>query len=126
MGDQRGLSRAFLNVLDNAAKWSPENGTVTMTMQQIDDDRVEITVDDEGPGIPADERELVFERFYRSVESRAMPGSGLGLAIVKQVMESHGGSVRAEESPRGGTRMVLELPGGPQITSNNNEAMRIS
>lgn len=126
MGDQRGLSRAFLNVLDNAAKWSPENGTVTMTMQQIDDDRVEITVDDEGPGIPADERELVFERFYRSVESRAMPGSGLGLAIVKQVMESHGGSVRVEESPRGGTRMVLELPGGPQITSNNNEAMRIS
>ena len=126
MGDQRGLSRAFLNVLDNAAKWGPENGTVTMTMQQIDDDRVEITVDDEGPGIPADERELVFERFYRSVESRAMPGSGLGLAIVKQVMESHGGSVRAEESPRGGTRMVLELPGGPQITSNNNEAMRIS
>ena len=97
-----------------------------MTMQQIDDDRVEITVDDEGPGIPADERELVFERFYRSVESRAMPGSGLGLAIVKQVMASHGGSVRAEESPRGGTRMVLELPGGPQITSNNNEAMRIS
>lgn len=115
MGDHRGLSRAFLNVLDNAAKWSPEGGTVRMRMQPIERNRIAITVDDEGPGIPLEERELVFERFYRSVESRSMPGSGLGLAIVKQVMESHGGSVRAERSPYGGTRIVMELPGGPEI-----------
>ena len=121
MGDQRGLSRAFLNVLDNAAKWSPQGGTVTMVMQQVDDELVEVTVDDEGPGIPPEERELVFERFYRAVESRAMPGSGLGLAIVKQVMESHGGSVRAEASPSGGTRMVLELPGGPRLHADSDQ-----
>lgn len=115
MGDQRGLSRAFLNILDNAAKWSPPGGTVRMRMRQISRNRVSITVHDEGPGIPEKERELVFERFYRSVESRSMPGSGLGLAIVKQVMESHGGSVRAVRSPYGGACMVMELPGGPEL-----------
>lgn len=92
-----------------------------MVMQQVDDELVEVTVDDEGPGIPPEERELVFERFYRAVESRAMPGSGLGLAIVKQVMESHGGSVRAEASPSGGTRIVLELPGGPRLHADSDQ-----
>ena len=121
MGDQRGLSRAFLNVLDNAAKWSPPGGTVRMVMRQVEGELVEVTVDDEGPGIPPEERELVFERFYRAVESRAMPGSGLGLAIVKQVMESHGGTVQALASPSGGTRMVLRLPGGPQLSSDQNQ-----
>ncbi len=115
MGDHRGLSRAFLNILDNAAKWSPQGGTVRMQMRQIARNRVSISVHDEGPGIPEKDRELVFERFYRSVESRSMPGSGLGLAIVKQVMESHGGSVRAIRSPYGGACMVLELPGGPDL-----------
>jgi two-component system sensor histidine kinase MprB len=71
----------------------------------------QLTVDDEGPGIAEQDRAQVFDRFYRSEESRSMPGSGLGLSIVRQVAERHAGAVRADEGPGGGTRMVLQLPG---------------
>ena len=94
------------NLLDNAAKWSPPGGTVTVALH----DGV-VTVDDEGPGIAEADLPHVFERFYRSDESRAMPGSGLGLSIVRQVAERHAGTVEAGRSPAGGTRLTLRLPG---------------
>ena len=72
-----------------------------------------VTVDDEGTGIAEADLPHVFERFYRSAESRAMPGSGLGLSIVAQVAERHAGSVEAGRSPSGGTRMTFALPGAP-------------
>jgi two-component system sensor histidine kinase MprB len=71
----------------------------------------EVVVDDEGTGISDADLPHVFERFYRSADSRSMPGSGLGLAIVAQVTERHAGSVEAGRSPSGGTRMTLRLPG---------------
>ncbi len=61
-----------------------------------------VTVSDAGPGIPADEKERVFDRFYRSTTTRDTPGSGLGLAIVKQIVEDHGGTVFVDDSPLGG------------------------
>jgi two-component system sensor histidine kinase MprB len=73
--------------------------------------RGEVTVDDEGPGIPDADLPHVFERFYRSTESRSMPGSGLGLSIVAQVAERHAGVVTASRSPYGGARLALWLPG---------------
>jgi two-component system sensor histidine kinase MprB len=103
--EEHAVERALTNLLDNAAKWSPDGGTVTMRIA----DGV-LTVDDEGPGIPADDLPHVFDRFYRASESRGMPGSGLGLSIVRQVAERHGGSVDAEPSPAGGARMSLRLP----------------
>lgn len=116
-GDAAGLSRAVLNLLDNAAKWSPSGGVVRLNMRQIDATHMEMVVSDEGPGIPADQRELVFERFYRSDTARAMPGSGLGLAIVKQVVLKHGGAITIGETHPGatppGTSFRLVLPGGP-------------
>ncbi len=70
-----------------------------------------------GPGIPPQERDLVFERFYRSTSARAMPGSGLGLAIVKQVVLKHGGALRVEDTVPGGqppgTSIFVLLPGRP-------------
>ena len=81
----------MLNVLDNAAKWSPPGGRVGVRLTQVDPVHAELVVSDQGPGIPPQERRLVFERFYRSTSARAMPGSGLGLAIVKQVVLKHGG-----------------------------------
>ena len=76
---------------------------------------------DHGPGIPAHERELVFERFFRSTTARAMPGSGLGLAIVKQVVLKHGGALRVEETVPGGeppgTSIYVLLPGRPMTRS---------
>ena len=105
-GDAAALERAMTNLLDNAAKWSPQDGEVTIRLS----DGV-LVVDDEGPGIAADDLPHVFDRFWRSEESRAMPGSGLGLAIVAQVVERHAGTVTAGEAPTGGTRLELRLPG---------------
>ncbi len=105
-GDSAALERALTNLLDNAAKWSPPSGTVTVALHSG-----AITVDDEGPGIAEADLPHIFERFYRSDVSRAMPGSGLGLSIVAQVAERHAGTVEAGHSPSGGTRMTLLLPG---------------
>jgi two-component system sensor histidine kinase MprB len=105
-GDASALERALTNLLDNAAKWSPPAGTVRASLRGG-----VVTVDDEGPGIAETDLPHVFERFYRSPESRAMPGSGLGLSIVAQVAQRHAGAVEAGRSPSGGTRMTFRLPG---------------
>lgn len=110
-GHEAGLERAILNVLDNAAKWSPAGERVFVTMREIDRGLLELVVDDAGPGIPLAERELVFERFYRTTAARSMPGSGLGLAIVKQVVARHGGTIAVEDSGRGGTLIRIVMPG---------------
>ncbi len=106
VGESAALERAVINLLDNAAKYSPRGGTIRVTLH----DGV-LTVDDEGPGIDPADRARVFDRFWRAEESRTMPGSGLGLSIVRQVAERHAGSVAAEEAPGGGARLVLRLPG---------------
>jgi two-component system sensor histidine kinase MprB len=110
-GDAAGLERAVLNICDNAAKWSPAGGTVTVRMAPVSDSVVQLTVADQGPGIPEADRALVFERFYRSSEARAMPGSGLGLAIVRQVVTRHGGTVEIADADGGGTEFRVTLPG---------------
>jgi two-component system sensor histidine kinase MprB len=107
-GEAGAIERALTNLLDNAAKWSPPSGTVTVSLAGG-----VVTIDDEGPGIDEADLPHVFERFYRATESRTMPGSGLGLAIVAQVAERHSGTVTAGRSPSGGTRMMLALPGAP-------------
>jgi two-component system sensor histidine kinase MprB len=116
-GDSAGLARAVLNLLDNAAKWSPVGGRVGVRLTQVDPLHAELVVSDSGPGIPPQERPLVFERFYRSTAARAMQGSGLGLAIVKQVVLKHGGTLRVEDTVAGGqppgTSIHVVLPGRP-------------
>jgi two-component system sensor histidine kinase MprB len=118
-GDSGGLARAVINLLDNAAKWSPPGGTVTVRMAQVAPDRAELVVSDHGPGISPQERQLVFERFFRSTSARAMPGSGLGLAIVKQVVVRHGGTIWVQETVPGGkppgTAIHVVLPGRPIV-----------
>ena len=124
-GDAAGLGRAVLNLLDNAAKWSPPGAGVVVRLQPIDAMAAELVVSDYGPGIPPAERELVFERFFRSTTARAMPGSGLGLAIVKQVVLKHGGTLRVEETVPGGdppgTSMHVVLPGRPSTNVPRGE-----
>ncbi|SDS84197.1 HAMP domain-containing sensor histidine kinase [Jiangella sp. DSM 45060] len=104
-GDATQLGRAATNLLDNAAKFSPPHGTVTVTLH----DGV-LDVCDEGPGIADEDLPRVFDRFYRSSEARGLPGSGLGLAIVKAAAERHGGSVEAGRAPSGGARLTMRLP----------------
>jgi two-component system sensor histidine kinase MprB len=99
------LERALANIVDNAVKWSPEGGTIEVTVAAG-----EVVVRDQGPGIDPRDLPQIFDRFYRSDDARGLPGSGLGLAIVRQVADSHGGSVVAERAPGGGTRIRLRLP----------------
>jgi two-component system, OmpR family, sensor histidine kinase MprB len=106
VGEPPSLERAVTNLLDNAAKWSPPGGVVRVEL-----DHGRLLVDDHGPGIAPDDLPHVFERFYRSEESRSMPGSGLGLSIVRQVAERHSGTVYAGSAPGGGARLALTLPG---------------
>jgi two-component system sensor histidine kinase MprB len=104
VGVPANLERAIGNLLDNAAKWSPEGAEVDVRLTDG-----ELTVRDRGPGIADTDLPHVFERFYRATSARGMPGSGLGLAIVRQVAEAHGGTVTAEAAPGGGTLMRLRL-----------------
>ncbi|MGH4023928.1 MAG: ATP-binding protein [Pseudonocardiaceae bacterium] len=113
LGDANALERAVLNLLDNAAKWSPAGATVTVRLAPTGQGTTALQVADAGPGIAESDLPYVFERFYRSPTARTQPGSGLGLAIVAQVATRHGGSIRAGRSEMGGTLMTLELPGRP-------------
>jgi two-component system sensor histidine kinase MprB len=104
-GAQQRIDRAVINLLDNAAKWSPDGGTVEIVVGDGS-----VTVRDHGPGIPPDDLPHIFDRFYRSAQARGMPGSGLGLAMVRQVAETHGGSVMAENAVDGGAILRLSFP----------------
>lgn len=110
-GDSTALERAVLNLLDNAAKWSPPHGIVRVQMRQLDEWSIVLEVADSGPGIAERDLPHVFDRFYRADTSRTMPGSGLGLAIVRQVAVRHGGAVWAGRAPEGGAHLVMRLPG---------------
>jgi two-component system, OmpR family, sensor histidine kinase MprB len=99
------LERAVWNLLENAGKWNNGSGPVEVRLQNGD-----LTVRDHGPGIAAEDRDRVFDRFYRATAARSLPGSGLGLAIVREVAEAHGGHVSAEEADGGGALLRLSLP----------------
>lgn len=100
--------RCITNLVGNAMRYA-DNVTIH---SHRDDDAIEILIDDDGPGIPPEEREQVFQPFYRLDSSRNLEtgGTGLGLTIAKDVIRSHGGELRLEESPAGGVRARLRLP----------------
>lgn len=114
VGDANALERATLNLLDNAAKWSPPGGTVRVTLRHgVAPERpgtAVLEVADAGPGIADEELDLVFDRFYRALDSRTMSGSGLGLSIVAQVAGRHRGGVSASRAPEGGALLRFWIP----------------
>jgi two-component system, OmpR family, sensor histidine kinase MprB len=101
------LERAVGNLLDNAAKWSPDGTPIDVVL-----DGTAVTVRDRGPGIDDVDLPHVFDRFYRAPSARSMPGSGLGLAIVEQSIEANGGTVFARNHPDGGAEVGFVLPAG--------------
>ena len=104
------LERMVVNVLDNAAKWSPAGGVVHAGLSADGPHWCELTVTDEGPGIAAEDLPHVFDRFYRAPAARARPGSGLGLAIVAQTATHHGGTATAGPRTPTGTVVTIRLP----------------
>lgn len=112
-GDPTALERAVVNLLDNAVKFSPEDGSVEVALSGAPGPGGPgvLRVRDHGPGVPEDELPYVFDRFWRSPSARSMPGSGLGLSIVARTVQQSGGDVRLCPAEGGGTEAVLRLPG---------------
>ncbi len=107
-GEGSRIARAVANLLDNAAKWSPANGTVEVVLREG-----MLSVRDHGPGFNEVDLPYVFDRFHRAREARGRPGSGLGLAIARQAAEAHGGLVSAGNAPGGGALMRIAF--GPAL-----------
>jgi two-component system phosphate regulon sensor histidine kinase PhoR len=118
IGDEDRLVQVLTNLLDNAVKYTPDGGTITVRLQALEPasgaevGSVEISVADTGIGIPERDRPRVFERFYRvdKARSRELGGTGLGLAIVKHIVEQHDGQVWVEGNQPTGSRFVVRLP----------------
>jgi len=107
-GQQDELIRLFVNLLDNAIKYTP-SGTIEVRATK-EDGLLRIDVEDTGIGIPAEDLQHVFERFYRVGPSRSTEGSGLGLALAQQIVEAYGGTISTESQERNGTTMTVLLP----------------
>jgi two-component system phosphate regulon sensor histidine kinase PhoR len=112
-GDRRRLGQILRNLLDNAVKFSPDDGVVRLSAGR-ENGRAYFAVADEGPGIPRGEQDRIFQRFYQVDRSRSKvrPGSGLGLAIVKHLVQLHGGEVTVQSEPGAGATFRVSLPGG--------------
>jgi two-component system phosphate regulon sensor histidine kinase PhoR len=115
-GDRRRLGQVVRNLLDNAVKFSPDEGTITLTAGEETGGRF-FSISDEGPGIPRGERERIFQRFYQVDRSRskARAGSGLGLAIVKHLVQLHGGTIAVASEPGRGSTFRVSFPAGVSI-----------
>ncbi len=105
------MIQVLVNLLDNALRYTPSDGWINLSAHRVEDG-VEISVQDSGPGIPAEDLDHLFERFYRGDKSRQREegGTGLGLAIAKSLVESQGGAIRVESPPGDGAKFVIEIP----------------
>jgi two-component system sensor histidine kinase BaeS len=108
-GDPHRLRQVISNLLTNALKFTPAGGLVTISVKQ-DSQFVHLAVADTGIGIPSEERERIFDRFWRGPAARGIAGSGIGLTVVSELASAHGGAVRVESEPGHGTVMTVSLP----------------
>ena len=111
VADRQRLSQVLVNLLSNANKYTPEGSEIWLSVKN-QNDKLIFSVSDSGPGIPAEDRERVFEAFYRvqGGSDVGVPGSGLGLAISKSLVELHKGAIWVEDNPSGGATFVVSLP----------------
>ena len=110
-GDEEQLYRLFVNLAGNALKYTPAGGAVTLRAEARGED-VELSVEDQGPGVSKEDQKRLFEKFYRAGDAvtRKTPGTGLGLAICKGIAEAHAGTIRIESEPGRGARFIARLP----------------
>jgi two-component system sensor histidine kinase KdpD len=110
--DASQMERVLANLLQNAIKYSPPGTPLGVSARITDDDNLELSVDDEGPGIPAEDRERIFSPFFRTqtAEHSKIPGHGLGLAICQSIVLAHGGRMLVTDRPGGGARFTVLIP----------------
>lgn len=110
LGDERSIMSVLFHLLDNSLKYAPE-GPITVRAQR-EDMEICLSVSDQGPGIPPDQREVVFQRFHRldSTDSREVYGHGLGLHLARRLIEAMGGSIQVGDAEGGGTQVSFRLP----------------
>jgi two-component system sensor histidine kinase KdpD len=113
------MVQALINILDNSFKYSPPQSAVDITARLLEQ-TIEIKIVDRGSGIPSEDLERVFDKFYRLQRPNSVAGTGLGLSIVKGIVEAHGGTVSAANQPSGGAVITLVLPVKTLKTGNSN------
>ena len=120
------IQQVLFNLVDNAIKYGHPEGRVWINARPAEGPFAEVSVRDNGPGIPPDSLDRVFERFYRAdkARSREQGGTGLGLSIVKHIVQSHGGKAWVESEPGRGTTFVRELTGPRRAPSRAARSAR--
>ena len=103
------MGQVLANLVDNAVKYTPKGGSVSISMAQ-DENQLRFLVSDTGMGIPKDEQERIWQRLYRCDASRSKKGLGLGLCMVRAVVEAHGGSVSLQSEIGKGSTFIIDLP----------------
>lgn len=124
--DERAVSEVVYTLIDNAAKYSPEGGRIRITARRAGEEMIQMAVEDDGPGVPEDLRDRVFDKFFRATRdgdvAKQPSGTGMGLAIAKGIVEAHGGSIAIESAAQNkGTRVVFTLPIGTKTLEMNHE-----
>ncbi|HEX2751798.1 MAG TPA: ATP-binding protein, partial [Alphaproteobacteria bacterium] len=118
--DDRAVAEVVYTLVDNAAKYSPAGTNINVAAKSMDQQTVQLSVEDEGTGIPVELRERVFDKFFRAMRdgdsgTNQPSGTGMGLAIAKGIVEAHGGRIRIESNPGNrGSRVVVMLPVGDE------------
>lgn len=109
LGDYELLSQVWINLMDNAIKFTPEGGSVDITLKS-EGNVVELTVKDSGCGIPEQAQSRIFDKFYQANTSHSTEGNGLGLTLAKRIVKLHGGEITCRSTPGEGTEFVVKLP----------------
>lgn len=116
------LERVLVNLLENAAKYTPSGSLITLTAE-VQGDRLSVSVADDGPGLPPGREEAVFQKFTRGERESATPGVGLGLTICRAIIEAHHGQITGANRPGGGAVFRFDLPvGTPPVSAGEGEA----
>jgi signal transduction histidine kinase len=103
------LSHLWINLLGNAVKFSPDNGTIKVTLDITKEDAI-VSISDMGIGMDDETKKRIFDKFYQGDQSRAVEGNGLGLSLVKRILELQNGRIKVESEPGSGTCLIVYLP----------------
>jgi signal transduction histidine kinase len=115
LADATRMYHMILNLVDNAIKYSPDESRVDVRLL-FEETGITILVQDDGPGIPEDDLDFVFDKYYRSRQTAVQPGAGLGLSVVKAIAEAHGGHTAVANLPDRGAEFKITLPGSLRLS----------